>query len=99
MDKMFKRTLLGAAVAMAAVGSAQAAIPLAGDAVQFYGQAAGFITIASPDKGDESVTATIESRIGFRGVVEFEDFGPNLLWQIEGGNAGHGGFDPDTSWT
>ena len=40
--KYFKRTLLGAAVALAA-SSASAAIPLAGDAVQLYGQAAGFI--------------------------------------------------------
>ncbi|MCG3726449.1 porin [Vibrio cincinnatiensis] len=100
MDKMFKRTLLGAAVAMAAVGSsANAAVELNGKAVQFYGQAAGFVTISSPDKGDDKVSATIESRVGFRGVVEFEDFGPDLLWQIEGGNADHGGFDPDTPWT
>ncbi|EOU2463728.1 membrane protein [Vibrio navarrensis] len=100
MDKMFKRTLLGAAVAAAAIsGSANAAVELNGKAVQFYGQAAGFVTIASPDKGDNSVTATIESRVGFRGVVEFEDFGPNLLWQIEGGNANHGGFDSATPWT
>ncbi|ATD27787.1 porin [Vibrio cholerae] len=99
MDKMFKRTLLASTVAMvAAAGSANAAIDLHGKAVQLYGQAAGFVTISSPDKGDEKVSATIESRIGFRGVVEFEDFGPNLLWQIEGGNAGHGGFNPDTPW-
>lgn len=99
MDKFFKRSLLGAAVAAAAVaGSANAAIPLAGDAVQFYGQAAGFMTWA--DSGDDSmVGTTIESRIGFRGVVEFEDFGPNLIWQIEGGNANNGGFDPNQSWT
>lgn len=42
--KMFKRSVLGAAVALAAVsGSANAAIELAGDAVQLYGQAAGFM--------------------------------------------------------
>ena len=99
MDKFFKRTLLGAAVAAAAVaGSANAAVPLAGDAVQFYGQAAGFMTWA--DSGDDSmVGTTIESRVGFRGVVEFEDFAPNLIWQIEGGNANNGGFDPNQSWT
>ncbi|MCE0556185.1 porin [Motilimonas sp. E26] len=97
---MFKKTLVAAALATASMG-ANAAIQLAGDAVQFYGQAAGFVTIASPDaKGaDETITATIESRIGFRGVVEFEDFGPNFLWQIEGGNANHGGFDSATPWT
>ncbi|MEF1283078.1 porin [Vibrio sp. M250220] len=87
MDKMFKRTLLGAAVATAAMsGSANAAIELAGKAVQFYGQAAGNITLI--DAGDsESIGAEIESRIGFRGVVEFDDIAPNFIWQIEGGNA------------
>ncbi|UPQ88626.1 porin [Vibrio sinaloensis] len=89
MDKMFKRTLLGAAVATAAMsGSANAAVELAGDAVQFYGQAAGFMIVAD-NNVDETTSAggVIESRIGFRGTVEFEDFGPDLVWQIEGGNA------------
>ncbi|MDE1513440.1 porin [Vibrio sp. dsl-7] len=100
MDKMFKRTLLASAVAMvAAAGSANAAIDLNGKAVQLYGQAAGFMQFSSPDKGDSSVNAVIESRVGFRGVVEFEDFGPDFVWQIEGGNANNGGFSPDTSWT
>lgn len=91
MDKMFKRTLLGVAVAVAAVsGSANAAIELNGQAVQVYGQAAGFMHFSSPDEGDNSVSTVIESRIGFRGVVEFEDFGPNFIWQIEGGDANNG---------
>ncbi|MEZ9231871.1 porin [Vibrio amylolyticus] len=87
MDKMFKRTLLGAAVSLAAVsGSANAAIELAGQAVQFYGQAAGNVTLI--DAGEtKSVGADLESRIGFRGVVEFDDIAPNFIWQIEGGNA------------
>ncbi|MCF8779652.1 porin [Vibrio sp. IRLE0018] len=90
MDKMFKRTLLGAAVAsLAAAGSANAAIQLAGDAVQFYGQAAGNITLI--DAGDTtSIGADIESRIGFRGVVEFDDIAPKFIWQMEGGNANNG---------
>ncbi|MFA0080315.1 porin, partial [Vibrio artabrorum] len=90
MDKMFKRTLLGAAVSFAAVsGSANAAIQLAGDAVQFYGQAAGNITLI--DANDtQSVGTEIESRVGFRGVVEFDDISPNFIWQIEGGNANNG---------
>ncbi|MBE3665824.1 hypothetical protein BOO35_12075 [Vibrio navarrensis] len=88
MDKMFKRTLLGAAVAAAAIsGSANAAVELNGKALQVYGQAAGFVHITNPDQGDNSVSAVIESRVGFKGVVEFEDFGPNFVWQIEGGNA------------
>ncbi|MDN3682115.1 porin [Vibrio tapetis subsp. quintayensis] len=90
MDKIFKRTLLGAAVAtIAMAGSANAAVELAGKAVQFYGQAAGNITMI--DSGDsQSVGAEIESRIGFRGVVEFDDISPNFIWQMEGGNANNG---------
>ncbi|NVJ55040.1 MAG: porin [Vibrionaceae bacterium] len=90
MDKMFKRTLLGAAVSMAAIsGSANAAVQLAGDAVQFYGQAAGFM-IWGDDSDTQSTGAVMESRVGFRGVVEFEDFSPKFIWQIEGGNADNG---------
>ncbi|MGC9401511.1 porin [Vibrio genomosp. F10 str. 9ZC157] len=89
-NKMFKRTLLGAAVSLAAVsGSANAAIELAGQAVQLYGQAAGNVTLI--DAGStKSVGAEIESRIGFRGVVEFDDIAPNFIWQMEGGNANNG---------
>ncbi len=90
MEKMFKRSVLGAAVALAAVsGSANAAIELAGDAVQLYGQAAGFMHVTNPKAADAkgAVQAVIESRIGFRGTVAFDDFGPDLVWQIEGGNA------------
>ncbi|MEX0333508.1 porin [Vibrio tubiashii] len=90
MDKMFKRTLLGAAIATAAMsGSANAAIELAGKAVQFYGQAAGSWIIADNNDAN-SAGADIESRIGFRGVVEFDDFAPNFIWQMEGGNANNG---------
>ncbi|MGF1753888.1 porin [Vibrio makurazakiensis] len=90
MENMFKRTLLGAAIATAAMsGSANAAIELAGQAVQFYGQAAGsWIMIDNQDQ--DSAGADIESRIGFRGVVEFDDFAPNFIWQMEGGNANNG---------
>ncbi|WGW01119.1 porin [Vibrio sp. YMD68] len=90
MDKMFKRTLLGAAVSLAAVsGSANAAIELAGQAVQVYGQAAGGVQLWSPsgEGKDNTVVVDIESRIGFRGVVEFDDFAPDFVWQIEGQNA------------
>ncbi|EJB8580823.1 porin [Vibrio cholerae] len=88
MDKMFKRTLLASAVAMvAAAGSANAAIELNGKAVQVYGQAAGFMWFQAPDKGDDKAMVEIESRVGFRGEVEFENFGPTFLWQIEGSNA------------
>lgn len=100
MEKMFKRSVLGAAIAFAAIsGSAQAAIDLNGEAVQVYGQAAANITFAAPDVGNDSVFAEIETRIGFRGRVQFDDFAPDLVWQVEGGNAGNGGYDPGTPWT
>ncbi|MDF2185596.1 porin [Grimontia hollisae] len=90
MEKMFKRSVLGAAVALAAVsGSANAAIELAGDAVQLYGQAAGFIHLTNPKASgkDGAAQAVIESRVGFRGRVAYDEFGPDFIWQIEGGNA------------
>ena len=93
-NKFFKRTLLGAAVALVA-SSASAAIPLAGDAVQLYGQAAGFIHSVNPDEGDSKVETVIESRIGFKGTVEFEDFAPNLIWQVETGDASNIGGNGD----
>ncbi|MGF1908000.1 porin [Vibrio kasasachensis] len=91
MDKFFKRTLVCAAVAsVASVGSANAAVDVVGDAVQFYGQAAGAVIFDIKDNQDNSMIADIESRIGFRGVVDFEDLEPNLIWQMEGGNANNG---------
>ncbi len=98
MEKMFKRSVLGAAVALAGVsGTANAAIDLAGEAVQVYGQAAGFVHIQNPtdktvngvsdEAGDTSISTEMESRIGFKGIVEFDQLGPDLVWQIESGNA------------
>ncbi|MDD1792491.1 porin [Enterovibrio sp. ZSDZ42] len=88
MDKMFKRSLLGMAVAVAAMsGSANAAIDLNGEAVQVYGQAAGFMHITNPEVGDGAAQAVIESRVGFKGRVAFDEFGPDFVWQIESGDA------------
>lgn len=105
MEKMFTRSVLGAAMALAAVsGSANAAIDLNGEAVQLYGQAAGFMHFVNPSdttKGDgnggvttssspdSAVQGVIESRVGFRGRVAFDDFGPDFIWQIESGDANH----------
>jgi len=86
---MFKKTLVAAALVSATMG-ANAAVQLAGDAFQVYGQAAGFLHQTNPDGGDSALSAVMESRIGFRGVVEFENFAPNFVWQIEGGNADNG---------
>lgn len=46
--------------------------------------------IFGDDNENQSAGAVIESRIGFRGVVEFEDLSPKFIWQIEGGNADNG---------
>ncbi|KII80460.1 porin [Vibrio renipiscarius] len=92
MDKFFKRTLVCAAVASAAMaGSANAAIELHGKAVQLYGQAAGSYQIWTPEAEGKDTTASveIESRLGLRGTVEFADFAPNFIYQIETGNADH----------
>lgn len=86
---MFKKTLVAAALA-ATTFSASAAVPLAGDAFQIYGQAAGYAHQTNFDGDDSNLSFVLESRIGFRGVVEFENFSPNVLWQIEGGNADNG---------
>ncbi len=102
MEKMFKRSVLGAAVTLAAVsGGANAAIELAGEAVQVYGQAAGFVHIVNPtnktvggvteNAGDSTISTEIESRIGFKGIVEFDQIAPDLVWQVESGNATNGG--------
>ena len=100
MDKMFKRSLIGTAIATTMVAtSANAAIDLVGDAVQLYGQAAGFIQYSTVDGGANSTNTIIESRVGLRGRVEFESFAPVLVWQIESGNADNDGFDPLTPWT
>ena len=90
MEKMFKRSMLGAAIAFAGVsGSANAAVDLMGEAVQLYGQAAGFMHFVNPKEGDSAAQAVIESRIGFRGRVEFETFAPDFVWQIESGDTNH----------
>ncbi|PKF63080.1 porin [Psychromonas sp. psych-6C06] len=86
---MFKKTLVAAALATATMG-ANAAVQLAGDAFQIYGQAAGFLHQTNFDGDDATLSAVMESRVGFRGVVEFENFAPNFVWQIEGGNADNG---------
>ena len=96
MEKMFKRTLLGAAVAAAAIsGSANATIQLAGDAVEFYGQAAISYQYwnAEHSSKENTVQAEVESRFGLKGVVAFEDFGPDIVWQMESGNAANDAAD------
>ncbi|PJC85505.1 porin [Vibrio sp. HA2012] len=95
MEKIIKRTLTSAAVAAVTLsGSAQAAIQLAGDAVQFYGQAAiAYMYWDAEGAGEDNTASTaVESRFGLKGVVEFEDFGPDIVWQMETGNADGNGL-------
>ena len=95
MENMFKRTLLGAAIATAAMAStaAHADIDLLDGKVQVYGQAAGFVMYDNPAAAgkDDTISANIESRIGFRGKVNFDNFAPTLVWQVEGGDASNSG--------
>lgn len=85
---MFKKTLLAIALAGSTMGI-HAATQLAGDAFQIYGQAAGYGLVVTDQHADaeNALGFVLESRIGFRGVVEFDNFAPNFLWQIESGDA------------
>ncbi|WP_394247522.1 porin [Vibrio profundi] len=99
MENMFKRTLLGATIATAAMtGSANAAVQLAGENFEIYGTAAVYNITSVPGASGAETTngAGIESKIGFKGKHVYENFGPDLLWQIESGWADHSasGTDP-----
>ncbi|ANU37168.1 porin [Vibrio scophthalmi] len=92
MDKFFKRTLVGAAVAaVAAAGSVNAASLT--DNVDLYGQAAVSVWyMADVAEGkDHGLDIENESRIGLRGTQEFKNFGPAIIWQMETGNVGDDG--------
>jgi predicted porin len=93
MEKMFKRTILGAAVASLTLAGAAQARP-ATETIDLYGQIA--ISIAqnaqTTDGADKPVVMDNESRVGVRGVAQFER-GPKLIWQLEGGNVGDDGSD------
>ncbi|MFA0568676.1 MAG: porin [Vibrio gallaecicus] len=94
--KFFKRTLLGAVIAASSIGSASAAVQLAGENFEIYGTAAVYnMTIDSKDSAtDTNNTVGVESKIGFKGKHVYEDFGPDLIWQIESGWASNA----DRSW-
>ncbi|WP_238322238.1 porin [Vibrio mexicanus] len=92
MDKMFKRTLLGAAVASVAFSGAALAKP-ATDTVDLYGQVALSVWQFGEDKiggGDAPIKFENESRFGLRGTKELAR-APKLIWQLEGGNVGDAG--------
>lgn len=92
MDKMFKRSLVGAAVAAVAMSGSVLAKP-ATDSVDLYGQVALSIWQFGEDKiasGDQPLQFENESRFGLRGTKELAR-GPKLIWQMEGGNVGDAG--------
>ncbi|BDU36347.1 putative Porin [Vibrio nigripulchritudo MADA3029] len=86
MEKIFKRTLLGAAVASIALSGSALAKP-ATETVDLYGQIA--ISVAqnaqTTDGADKPIVMDNESRIGVRGSADWER-GPTIIWQLEGGN-------------
>ncbi|UAB69568.1 porin [Vibrio sp. SCSIO 43132] len=86
MEKIFKRTLLGAAVASIALSGSALAKP-ATETVDLYGQIA--ISVAqnaeTKDGVDKPIVMDNESRIGVRGSADWER-GPTIIWQLEGGN-------------
>ena len=94
MNKIIKRSLLG--VAIAAAGSANAAVQLAGENFEIYGTAAAYNLFDAPKASgkDSNNTVGIESKIGFKGKHTYEDFPADLLWQIESGWASHA----DSAW-
>ncbi|MDE1232676.1 porin [Vibrio aestuarianus] len=102
MDKMFKRTLLGSAVAIASTGAFASETGQVGVISDFnvdvYGVAAiSVVNYNTTDNGDASSGYAVEneSRIGFRAHKDmFEDF--KITMQIESGYVdstdwGHGG--------
>ncbi|OIQ25961.1 porin [uncultured Vibrio sp.] len=91
-NKMFKRTLLGAAIASLSFAGAVQAKP-ATDTVDLYGQVALSIWQYGEDKiggGDAPIKFENESRFGLRGSKDLAR-GPMLIWQLEGGNVGDAG--------
>ena len=82
-----KKTTLLCAIMAAAFSSVTAQAKT--ENIEVYGQMAVSAYSLSPEKGDATTGLENESRIGFRGSKDLER-GPELFWQIEGGNVGGG---------
>ncbi|MGF1699326.1 porin [Photobacterium makurazakiensis] len=87
MDKIFKRTLLGATIATAAI----AAVPAQAEGKYEHG-IYGVIAMQLADrqydneKNNSGVQANHESRLGWRGTAKFDNLQDwTFLWQIESG--------------
>lgn len=92
MDKMFKRTLLGAAVALASTGAlANTESSQVGIISDFNVQAYGVAAISAyTEKDKKGYQWDNESRIGFRADKDFSD-NVNIFMQIESGWVGTDG--------
>ncbi|GAD80850.1 porin [Vibrio ezurae] len=91
LKKTLLSTLVGAAI-ITASGSALASSELT-DKFEIYGQVAVSVWQFGEDKintGEQPIQVENESRIGVRGDVDLTR-GPNLFWQLEGGNVGDAG--------
>ncbi|OAN13930.1 porin [Photobacterium jeanii] len=93
MGKLFKRSVLGVAVAAAALVSTGVQAKPATDTVDLYGQIAVSVWQLGEDKiggGDAPIKVENESRFGLRGSHDLAR-GPILFWQMEGGNVADDG--------
>ncbi|MDX1302390.1 porin [Photobacterium sp.] len=87
MKNMFKRSVLGVAVAAAAMASVAVQAKPATDTVDLYGQIA--VSVWGGEAEGDTLNVVNESRFGLRGSIDLEK-GPKLFWQMEGGNVGDG---------
>lgn len=82
-----KKTSLLCTIAVITLATASAEAKT--ENVDVYGQLAVSAYSLSPEEGDSTTGLDNESRVGFRGSKDLER-GPELFWQIEGGNVGSG---------
>ncbi|MCG3722470.1 porin [Vibrio cincinnatiensis] len=106
MDKMFKRSLLGAAVATMLSSGAAFSVSAAESAnYEVYGVIALQAAYRDYDTGskasDDNLGGTQfnnESRLGFRGEKDFKNIESTFIWQIEAGYVDPSFSDPGSEW-
>ncbi|PSW07631.1 porin [Photobacterium lipolyticum] len=93
MENMFKRSVLGVAVAAAAMASVAVQAAPAAANYELYGLAAVSVWGGEAEGNDGSGEGTLnvlnESRFGLRGTLDLEK-GPKMFWQMEAGDVGDG---------
>ncbi|MGF1758299.1 porin [Photobacterium sagamiensis] len=93
MENMFKRSVLGVAVAAAAMASVAVQAAPATSTIDLYGLAAVSVWGGEAEGNDGSGEGTLnvlnESRFGLRGTLDLEK-GPKMFWQMEAGDVGDG---------